>query len=163
MWSKPAPPSFSGSATPVRPNSAAFVKRSRGKWPVSSSSRARGLTSASANSRTDFCSSNCSSVSSKFTRNPGGFKSARSQSQLLLIETVLIQIFTRYIIFRHFMCSNLALVRIQRVLDARHGFGFQRLPFLQQFAHALGIGLVLHADALQVTDAAAPRILFHVV
>src|SRR6266700_5380504 len=65
MWSKPAPPSASGSATPVRPISAAFLKSARGKWPVSSSSFANGRTSDSANSRTVFCSSFCSSVSSR--------------------------------------------------------------------------------------------------
>src|SRR6266851_5696580 len=67
MWSKPAPPSDSGNGTPVSPSSAAFLKRSRGKCPVSSSSFARGRTSDSANSRTLFCSSFCSSVSSRST------------------------------------------------------------------------------------------------
>src|SRR5258708_8723552 len=67
MWSKPAPPSDSGNGTPVSPSSAAFLKRSRGKCPVSSSSFARGRTSDSANSRTLFCSSLCSSVSSRST------------------------------------------------------------------------------------------------
>src|SRR5258708_12286766 len=62
-WSKPAPPSASGNAMPVSPSSAAFLKSSRGKCPVSSSSFASGLTSDSANSRTLFCSSSCSSVS----------------------------------------------------------------------------------------------------
>src|SRR6266849_6792912 len=66
MWSKPAPPSSSGKATPVRPSSAAFLNVSRGKCPVSSSSRASGFTSDSANSRTLFCSNFCSSVSSRF-------------------------------------------------------------------------------------------------
>src|SRR6266852_5042150 len=66
MWSQPAPPSASGIATPVSPNSAAFLKRLRGKLPVSSNSLASGLTSDSANSRTLFCSSLCSSVSSRF-------------------------------------------------------------------------------------------------
>src|SRR5713101_7132354 len=65
MWSKPAPPSASGNAMPVSPSSAAFLKSSRGKCPVSSSSFASGLTSDSANSRTLFCSSFCSSVSSR--------------------------------------------------------------------------------------------------
>src|SRR5712692_4919823 len=65
MWSKPAPPSDSGNATPVNPSSAAFLKSSRGKCPVSSSSFASGRTSDSANSRTLFCSSFCSSVSSR--------------------------------------------------------------------------------------------------
>src|SRR5260370_24710442 len=64
-WSKPAPPSASGNAMPVSPSSAAFLKSSRGKCPVSSSSFASGLTSDSANSRTLFCSSFCSSVSSR--------------------------------------------------------------------------------------------------
>src|SRR5215467_4066361 len=67
MWSNAAPPSLSGRATPVKPSSAAMANRSRGKRPLSSSSRVRGLTSDSANSRTDFCSSSCSSVSSRFT------------------------------------------------------------------------------------------------
>src|SRR5713226_734108 len=66
-WSKPAPPSDSGNATPVKPSSAAFLKSSRGKRPVSSSSFAIGRTSDSANSRTLFCSSFCSSVSSRST------------------------------------------------------------------------------------------------
>src|SRR6267378_7114886 len=66
-WSKPAPPSDSGNATPVKPSSAAFLKSSRGKCPVSSSSFASGRTSDSANSRTLFCSSCCSSVSSRST------------------------------------------------------------------------------------------------
>src|SRR6266700_531978 len=65
MWSKPAPPSASGSATPVRPISAAFLKSARGKWPVSSSSFANGRTSDSANSSMVFGSSFCSSVSSR--------------------------------------------------------------------------------------------------
>src|SRR5712691_10011868 len=67
MWSKPAPPSDSGKGTPVSPRSAALLKSSRGKRPVSSSSFARGRTSDSANSRTLFCSSFCSSVSSRST------------------------------------------------------------------------------------------------
>src|SRR5437660_4075661 len=67
MWSKPPPPSDSGKGTPVSPSSAAFLKSSRGKCPVSSSSFARGRTSDSANSRTLFCSSFCSSVSSRST------------------------------------------------------------------------------------------------
>src|SRR5712692_8427347 len=67
MWSKPAPPSDSGNATPANPSSAAFLKSSRGKCPVSSSSFASGRTSDSANSRTLFCSSFCSSVSSRST------------------------------------------------------------------------------------------------
>src|SRR6266436_4534214 len=67
MWSKPAPPSDSGNGTPVSPSSAAFLKRSRGKCPVSSSSFDRGRTSDSANSRTLFWSSFCSSVSSRST------------------------------------------------------------------------------------------------
>src|SRR5260370_14327088 len=67
MWSKPAPPSDSGNGTPVSPSSAAFLKSPRGKWPVSSSSFASGRTSDSANSRTLFCSSCCSSVSSRST------------------------------------------------------------------------------------------------
>src|SRR5712691_13379902 len=67
MWSKPAPPSDSGKGTPVRPSSAAFLKSARGKWPVSSSSFASGRTSDSANSRTLFWSSFCSSVSSRST------------------------------------------------------------------------------------------------
>src|SRR5580700_481073 len=66
MWSKPAPPSDSGMAMPVRPSSAAFLKLSRGKWPVSSSSLASGRTSDAANSRTVFSSSACSSVRSRF-------------------------------------------------------------------------------------------------
>src|SRR5271167_2164743 len=66
MWSMPAPPSASGMATPVRPSSAAFWKSSRGNLPFSSFSRARGLTSASAKSRTLFWRSFCSSVSSRF-------------------------------------------------------------------------------------------------
>src|SRR5260370_30784199 len=66
-WSKPAPPSDSGKGTPVSPSSAAFLKSSRGKCPVSSSSFASGFTSDSANSRTLFCSSFCSSVSSRST------------------------------------------------------------------------------------------------
>src|SRR5437660_108565 len=66
-WSKPAPPSASGNATPVSPNSAAFLNRPRGKCPVSSSSLASGFTSDSANSRTLFCNSFCSSVSSRST------------------------------------------------------------------------------------------------
>src|SRR5208337_4225799 len=69
-WSKPAPPSASGNATPVKPSSAAFLNSSRGKCPVSSSSLASGRTSDSANSRTLFCSSFCSSVSSRFTATP---------------------------------------------------------------------------------------------
>src|SRR5208283_3324112 len=69
-WSKPAPPSASGNATPVKPNSAAFLNSSRGKCPVSSSSLACGRTSVSANSRTLFCSNFCSSLSSKFTATP---------------------------------------------------------------------------------------------
>src|SRR5580658_6132418 len=66
MWSKPAPPSDSGMAMPVRPSSAALAKRARGKWPVSSSSLARGRTSDSANSRTVFWRRDCSSVRSRF-------------------------------------------------------------------------------------------------
>src|SRR5467141_739819 len=67
IWSKPAPPSASGNATPVSPSSAALRKSSRGKCPVSSFSFASGRTSDSANSRTLFCSSFCSSVSSRST------------------------------------------------------------------------------------------------
>src|ERR1700674_3292991 len=66
MWSKPAPPSDSGSATAVRPSSAALRNVSRGKCPVTSISRASGFTSFSANSRTVRCSNVCSSVSEKF-------------------------------------------------------------------------------------------------
>src|ERR1700674_2890061 len=66
MWSKPAPPSDSGNATPVRPSSAALRNVSRGKFPVSSISRASGFTSFSANSRTVRCSSFCSSFNSRF-------------------------------------------------------------------------------------------------
>src|SRR5712664_3427615 len=67
MWSKPAPPSDSGKGTPVSPSSAAFLKSSRGKCPVSSCSFASGRTSDSANSRTLFCNNFCSSVSSRST------------------------------------------------------------------------------------------------
>src|SRR5712691_1281349 len=66
MWSKPAPPADSGKATAVNPSSAALRKFSCGKRPVSSSSRASGFTSLSANSRTVRCSSFCSSLSSRF-------------------------------------------------------------------------------------------------
>src|SRR5271163_768219 len=66
MWSNPGPPSVSGNATPVRPSSAAFLKSPSGKWPFPSFSLASGRTSDSANSRTLFCNSCCSSVSSKF-------------------------------------------------------------------------------------------------
>src|SRR5208337_305877 len=69
-WSNPAPPHSSGNATPVSPSSAAFLNSSRGKCPVSSNSFASGRTSISANSRTLFCSSFCSSLSSKFTATP---------------------------------------------------------------------------------------------
>src|SRR5260221_13181487 len=50
----------------MRPSSAAFLKVSRGKRPVSSSSFASGFTSDSANSRTVFWRSFCSSLSSRF-------------------------------------------------------------------------------------------------
>src|SRR5712692_8402838 len=76
MWSNPAPPYCSGSAMPVRPSSAALRKVSRGKRPVSSSSRASGFTSELANSRTVCCSSFCSSVKSRCKRPP------RARSQL---------------------------------------------------------------------------------
>src|SRR5260370_17878221 len=53
--------------TPVNPSSAALRNVSCGKCPVSSSSFASGFTSESANSRTLFWSSFCSSVSSRST------------------------------------------------------------------------------------------------
>src|SRR5215470_13407240 len=67
MWSNPAPPSASGMAKLVNPSSPALRKFSRGNRPVSSSSLAMGFTSDSANSRTLFWRSLCSSLSSRFT------------------------------------------------------------------------------------------------
>src|SRR5215471_298077 len=67
MWSNPAPPSASGMATLVNPSAAALRKFSLGNRPVSSSSLAMGFTSDSANSRTVFWRSSCSSLSSRFT------------------------------------------------------------------------------------------------
>src|SRR5580700_3622999 len=79
MWSKPAPPSDSGMAMPVRPSSAAFLKVARGKWPVSSSSLASGRTSDSAKSRTVFWRRDCSSVRSRFM---GGSSLAQKKKKI---------------------------------------------------------------------------------
>ena len=58
----PEPPYSAGQTTPMSPSSPSFVKTSRGNSCFSSHSRACGPISASANSRTVFLRSCCSSV-----------------------------------------------------------------------------------------------------
>ena len=58
----PEPPYSVGQATPMRPSSASLAKTSRGKACFSSHSREWGASSPSANSRTVFLRSRCSSL-----------------------------------------------------------------------------------------------------
>src|SRR6266545_1003807 len=68
--SPPAPPYSSGNGMPIRPNSPILRNVSAGNSPVSSTRRARGAISFSANSRTAWRSMRCSSDSSKSTLYP---------------------------------------------------------------------------------------------
>src|SRR5512143_1467472 len=60
----PAPPSSSGTVTPISPSSAICATSSAGKRPLSSSSAAFGSTWSRAKARTVSCINRCSSVSS---------------------------------------------------------------------------------------------------
>jgi hypothetical protein len=50
---------------------------------------------------------------------------------------IFIQVFVRDVVFREFARPDSALIGIGSVLDALHYFGFERVPFLEQFVHAL--------------------------
>src|SRR4030095_12715073 len=52
---------------------------------------------------------------------------------------------------------DFSLVGVERVFDALYGLSFERLTFLEQFADALRISTIAHADALQVTYPSAAR------
>src|ERR1700683_4556492 len=87
---------------PVSPSSAAFLKVSRGKRPVSSISFACGFTSASANSLTLRCRSCCSSVRSRFTPlPPAKFRDFRNTNSRLRSDNKEAKIRLRWVLLAY--------------------------------------------------------------
>src|SRR4029077_12704519 len=55
------------------------------------------------------------------------------------LRPVLVVVFFRHIILRHFACLNRALIRIRSIFHAAHNSRFEGLPFLEQFVGALRV------------------------
>src|SRR5882762_8361811 len=55
------------------------------------------------------------------------------------LRPVLVVVFFRHIILRHFACLNRALIRIRSIFHAAHNSRFKGLPFFQQFVGALRV------------------------
>jgi len=60
---------------------------------------------------------------------------ANQKSSVVL--PIFIQVFVRDVVFRDLVRPDSASVGIGSVFDALHDFGFERIPFLEQFVYAL--------------------------
>jgi hypothetical protein len=70
-------------------------------------------------------------------RNEATALSVLDQNYGLAALLILVQVFVWDIVFRDFVRPDFAFIGVWSVFHALHDFAFERVPFLEQFIHAL--------------------------
>jgi hypothetical protein len=73
----------------------------------------------------------------------------------LVAFLVFIQVFAWNVVFRDLVCPDFALIGIGSVFHALDYFGFEGVPFFEQFVHTLGIRARGVGQTLQIARLAA--------